>query len=113
MLELSLMVSAILLVVANLSARRLGCAVAGMMVCGVGLLWLTALSSVYLWPVGIQFVLLAVIMLGWPAKASRPWSVLALSLAATAAAFGIATCISLATDEREYARLRARYPYES
>src|SRR5438034_1906292 len=113
MLELSLIVSAILLVIVNFSARRLWLSVASLVVCGVGLLWLTTLTYVYLWPVGIQFVLLAVIMLGWPAKASRPWSFLALSLAATAAAFGIATCISLATDEREYARLRAQFPYES
>ena len=113
MLELSLMVSAILLVVANLSARRLGCAVAGMMVCGVGLLCLTALSSVFLWPVGIQFVLLAVIMMGWPEKSSRPWSFLTMSLSATAAAYAVAVGISLATDEPEFARLRARFPYES
>src|SRR5437868_13923214 len=83
------------------------------MVCGAGLFWLTTLTYVYLWPVGMQFVLLAVIMLGWPEKARRPWSFRSLSLAATAAAFGIATCISLATDEREFARLRARFPYES
>src|SRR5437870_2942634 len=99
MLELSLTVSAILLVVANLFARRLGCAIAVLIGCGVGLLWLSALASVFLWPVGIQFVLLCGVMVGWPAKSRHPWSFLALSLAATAAAFGIATCISLATDE--------------
>src|SRR5437899_2102108 len=113
MLVLSLIVAAILLVIVNFSARRVWLSVASLVVCGGGLLWLTALSSVFLWPVGTQFVLLAVIMLGWPAQARRPWTFLGLSLGATAAAFGFATCISLATDEREYARLRRLYPFES
>src|SRR2546428_13193250 len=98
MLELSLMVSAILLVVANLSARRLGCAVASLMVCGAGLLWLKALSSVFLWHVGIQFVLLAVIMMGWPAKSGRPWCFLSLSLSGYITAYAVDGGISLATE---------------
>lgn len=113
MLVVALVVAAILLVVANLYSFRPGCGVVGLCVLGAGLFWLVMIGAILLLPVGIQFLLLVGVMASGRGKARRPADFLKRSLAATAVAFGIATCISLATDERENARLRRQFPYES
>jgi hypothetical protein len=116
MLYLSLVFSAIFLVGANVSAlrvaksdRRPGRPVVVFFVCGLGLI---GMQLIGLWVVAVQFLLLSVALFIWWAGERGLAFFLMLSLAATAAAYGLAACIVL-QEQSEYARLRERFPYES
>jgi hypothetical protein len=63
-------------------------------------------------PVALQALLLCLTTLVWRATRRAPSSFLALSCGATLVAYGLCG-IMVIESERSYARLRARYPYES
>src|SRR5205807_1872856 len=62
--------------------------------------------------VAVQFLLLSVALFVWWTGPRGSAFFLMLSLAATAAAYGVAACFVL-QEQSEYARLRERFPYES
>ena len=111
MLIIALEFSAILLLVANLLVfvgRRTGWTTVWPAV-----MLLSALASFCLFPpVSIQALLLALAASAVHASGRRPATFLPLSLVATGAAYAIAGLMVSGT-LREYASLRALYPYES
>src|SRR5438094_3019830 len=98
MLYLSLIVSAMLLVSANVvalrvdrSARDPGRLLRAFAACGLGFISLCVLSgALLLTAVAVQLVLLLATWLFWRALGRGPAFFLMLSLAATAAAYGVA-----------------------
>ncbi len=112
MLFLSLIVSTVLLLIANLLARRSGNATATIIGSSMAFVVLPFFTMCLLPAVALQGLLLCVAVIfcriahgGY----SRFWL---LSCWATLLAYGLAG-ILVAQSEREYARLRALYPYES
>jgi hypothetical protein len=120
MLFISLVMSAILLVGANVAAARLskpsrmrGIMVAAFGVCGLGLIGLPVLAGLLFPTVAVvQFAFLSALLLFWLERPRRLAMFFAISLLATTAVYGIAGCFAL-RDESEYARLRKRFPLES
>jgi hypothetical protein len=112
MLIISLILSALLLLIANLLARR--SQHAGMpIVCScaafaIGPLFLAC----FLPTVAMQGLLLGVGTMVWRATRRGPADFLKLSIGATLVAYGLSG-IMVFQSERTYASLRARYPYES
>ncbi|MBI1915897.1 MAG: hypothetical protein HYS12_14350 [Planctomycetes bacterium] len=95
------------------SASRPGLPVAVFSACGLGLIGLPVLSQVFLPTVAaVQFLLLSAALFLWWAGQRGLAFFLMLSLAATAAPYGVAVCFVL-QEQSEYARLRERFPYES
>src|SRR5262249_15245916 len=102
MLYISLFFSAILLVGANVSAlviaksaRRRGLPVAVFFACGLGLVLLPVLSQVFApTVVAGQFLLLSAALFLWWASSRGLAFFLMLSLATTAAAYGVAMCFA-------------------
>jgi hypothetical protein len=120
MLFISLIMSAILLVGANVSAvwlaksaRGRGLLFGAFAACGVGMIGLPVIAGLFIpTVVVVQFAILSAVLLLWWERPRRPIFFLAISLLATVAAYGVAGCFAL-HDESEYARLRERFPYES
>jgi hypothetical protein len=111
-LYVSLVLSMIVLLVANYFACRPGRPVAGLLVCGLVFIGLPMYLGIFFPPVVIQFFLMCAALLSWRTGSSNRRSFLVLSLSATAAAYGVAVCLSL-PEELEFAHLRERFPYES
>jgi hypothetical protein len=111
MLYLSLVLSAVLLLLANVAARRRGGWFTAFGLCAVALSAGPLCVGLFLPPVALLSLCLAA-ALHWPAPRLRPRLFLPASLAATAVAFGVPLWF-VAVTEREYARLRQEYPYES
>ncbi len=112
MLYISLILSAVLLLISNHAARR-GRHAAGVIMGWSAIFLVVPFFMMCLLPaVGIQALLLGVVAMIWHASGRGPSSFLKLSCGATLVAYGIAG-IFVFQSEREYARLRARFPYES
>jgi hypothetical protein len=112
MLFISLTLSALLLLIANWFAGRTRLSGA-MIVCSslaflVGPFFLMCVLPA----VALQALLLCGATIVWYERGRDPASFLRLSCGATLVAYGLSGIMVLGT-EREYARLRARYPYES
>ena len=107
MLIISLFFSAVLLLAANLLVIR-----SGWKVVGTALMVLAVPVSCIFPPVAIQALLLGLATVVFYATGRRPASFIALSCVATLAAYCVAG-LMVAGTEREYAHLRALYPYES
>ena len=120
MLYTSLILSAILLVSANVVALRFarsahhpGRLLRVLAVCALVLISFCILSGGFFHTaVAVQLILLSVTWLLWRVLQRGPAFFLMLSLAATAAAYAI-TMVFVLQDVEKYARLRERFPYES
>jgi hypothetical protein len=114
MLYVSLVLSTILLLVANYQARRTQRRTMGIvvvLVCGGCLAFGTLCIMFICPPIVLQLPLILGLML-WRGAAEGWWRFPILSLAATAAAYGIALVLAL-PGQRELAELRDQFPYES
>jgi hypothetical protein len=112
MLYLSLVLASLLLVIANLSARRPGRWPVGLIFGGLGLSFAPVCLGFFSPPVALLFLFLLVAWLVWAAARRRRWLFLPLSGAAAAAAFGIAGWSAL-EGQQEYDDLREQFPFES
>jgi hypothetical protein len=112
MLYLSLFLSLILLILANRSARRPDLRIGVFVLCGVGFVVVPVGLGIFFPPVAMLFLFLFFALLVRYAYRQKQWRFLPLSLAAFAAAFGIAVGMALPA-QREFARLRKLFPYES
>ena len=110
MLYISVILSLILLVFANVSVHRPSDRRKTFFVFGAAFTIGTLLLGFFLPPVAILFVALLVAMLPWFFGSPRPWLFVPLSCLALATAFGI-TGWSAWETQREYARLRVQFPY--
>jgi hypothetical protein len=113
MLYVSLVLSAILLLLANVAAFHPKRPMTAFFVCGV--LFTAApcgLGLFFLPPVGLLFLFLGTTLLLWQALSRKPRVFLPLSLLATVLAYAYPVYSAL-QDSREFARLRERFPNES
>lgn len=112
MLIISLILSALLLAIANVMVWRFRNA--GTMIGGLtlGILVSSFFLMCLLPALTVQSVLLAGAVVVWRSSRRSPSFFLPLSCGATLLAYGVSGLLVLGT-EREYARLRVRYPYES
>jgi len=111
MLYLSLGLSAVLLIVANVAVHlRGGLGVFGF--CGVVLTAGPLLVGFFLPPVAMLFVFLLVALFVWHACQRRRWLFLPLSLVAASAVWGFAGW-TVWKDQQRLARLREELPYQS
>jgi hypothetical protein len=112
MLFVSLILSALLLMAANGTVwrgRNPGTTIVGCsLLFGIGPFFLMCVLPA----VTLQALLLCVSVIVWRASHRGPSFFLALSCGATLIAYGVSGMAALET-ERQYARLRLRYPYES
>jgi hypothetical protein len=111
-LYVSLVLSAIFLLVVNLCAwlpRRL---VTAALVIGLGFSILPMFLGIFFPPVALQFLLVSAAVLFWRWRSGNPWSFLTLSISATVVTYVVVLCLTL-PEERTFARLRERFSYES
>jgi hypothetical protein len=80
-------------------------------VCGI-VCTICPMSLFFLPPVALEFLLLGTAMIACAALRIRPWYIVPVSGLVTLIAFGIPTWFAL-EGQREYSRLREKYPYES
>jgi hypothetical protein len=112
MLYISLTASALLLFLANWSARRARHA-GKIIVCLTGAFLLAPVFAMCLLPtVAVQALLLCGATVVWRATHRGSGFFLAIACGATLVAYGLSGIVVLES-EREYTRLRDRYPYES
>src|SRR5207245_2210601 len=111
-LYMSLIASAVLLVVANVAVRRPGGSVLGgaavvtLMLCGF---FLGCFSPV----LAVQLIGLGVAWAVWHHTSRKPSRYLALSTGATALAYLLIAALFLWPEKRRIDQLRAQYPMES
>src|SRR5438067_6023862 len=114
MLYISLVASAVLLVAVNAAARRPNRPVTATAAGGLLLFGPAPLVCLAILPtVVVQAALLCVVSPLWRRAGWGPGRFLALSAGATLAAYGLLVGLSVAPTQREYARLRERFPFES
>jgi hypothetical protein len=112
MLYVSLIASAMLLMVANWAVRRSASPGLAVSLTGGAFVFGPFLMMCILPTVAIQSLLLWIAVLIWRDSDRGPSYFLKLSCGATLLAYGLA-CILAFRSEREYQRLRRLYPYES
>lgn len=112
MLYISLVASTLLLIIANWSARRVRHAGTTIVLSSLAFMIGTFFLTLYLPAVAIQTLLLCVAAVVWRVTRRGPSLFLGLSCGATVIAYGLVGIAVLKT-ERNYAKLRALYPYES
>jgi hypothetical protein len=115
MLYLSLVLSLILLVIANLIVWRPGKGKRNLAIFAIsGSTFTFAPCSVatFLPPVALLYLFLLVLLLRWDAHSNRRWLFLPLSCVATVVAFGIPGLFVWA-GQLEFFHLRRQFPYES
>src|SRR5258708_7015748 len=112
MLFISLILSALLLLIANGSAWRARHAGTTILCSSLAFMVGPFFLMCVLPAVALQALLLCGVTIVWRATHRGPSFFLTLSCGATLVAYGLSGMLVLES-EREYARLRVRYPYES
>lgn len=112
MLYISLVLSLILLFIANVAVHRRRWWFLAFFLCGASFAVGLVGFGMFLPPVFLLFVALTVALLPWYRSNRRPWLFLPASCLAAVVAFGIVAW-SVVKTEQQYAQLRRQFPYEN
>jgi hypothetical protein len=112
MLYLSLIGSAILLLLAVIAVVRKGCPVMGFFAGGLAIVFLSFVIGAFLSALLLHFILLTVALLICHNFSRKPRHAVPLLLLASAIPYALASWRAI-EEQREFARLREQYPLES